>query len=359
MKRTGLMLMAMAGLWMGVTTGRAEEPAGATLKVGDAAPALTPGDWIKGEPVTSFETGRVYVVEFWATWCGPCRVSIPHLSEIQARFADRGVIIIGQNCSEDDPEVVREFVNKMGEKMAYRVALDNLSTSSQGSMNTAWMEAANQQGIPTAFVVGPDGRIAWIGHPMNGLDRVLEAVLDGTYDAAAEARKVEKLEAAQQTLSSALEEGDFEKALAHVATLADLAPEQADGLKMLRFQLLLAKKDYPAAYADAASLVETYAKDANVLNEIAWVIATGDGIAQRDLDLAEKAALAANAASGGKDGAVLDTVARVYFEKGMMDKAVSYQELALAHTDEEDRPILQEALDKYRAALAPAAPAAP
>src|SRR5262245_40700130 len=65
-----------------------------TLKVGDAAPALAIGDWVQGEPVTGFEKGKVYVVEFWATWCGPCRKSIPHLTKLQAENRE-AVTIIG------------------------------------------------------------------------------------------------------------------------------------------------------------------------------------------------------------------------------------------------------------------------
>src|SRR4051812_12410302 len=72
----------------------------ATLNVGDAAPALAPSKWIKGEPIEKFEKGKLYIVEFWATWCGPCRASIPHLSELQAKFKD--VAFIGQDCMEQD-----------------------------------------------------------------------------------------------------------------------------------------------------------------------------------------------------------------------------------------------------------------
>src|SRR5262245_35647835 len=56
------------------------------LSVGDAAPGLDIEKWVKGNE-TTLATGNVYVVEFWATWCVPCKKSIPHLSELQREFS--------------------------------------------------------------------------------------------------------------------------------------------------------------------------------------------------------------------------------------------------------------------------------
>jgi thiol-disulfide isomerase/thioredoxin len=51
--------------------------------VGDDAPPLVQGTYVQGEPVREFEQGKVYVVEMWATWCGPCVQAMPHVTELQ------------------------------------------------------------------------------------------------------------------------------------------------------------------------------------------------------------------------------------------------------------------------------------
>ena len=154
-----------------------------TLKVGDPAPKLQPGKWVQGTPVKDFQKGKAYLVEFWATWCPPCRASIPHLNEIYEKYKDKGLVVIGQNCSERDDSGVAAFVKKMGDKMTYRVALDNKTSNKEGTMAKTWMAAAGLDGIPSAFLVDTKGNIAWIGHPMALKNKVIEEVLAGTYDA--------------------------------------------------------------------------------------------------------------------------------------------------------------------------------
>jgi thiol-disulfide isomerase/thioredoxin len=148
------------------------EPA---LKVGDRAPKLAGDKWVKGEAVKGFDAGKVYVVEFWATWCPPCVKSIPHLTEIQRKH--KGIVVIGVAGSERPPAEgepdgrlakVEGFVKDQGDKMEYRVLYD-----ATRAMPKAWMEPAGRGGIPCAFIVGGDGKIAWIGHPA-GMDEPLE-----------------------------------------------------------------------------------------------------------------------------------------------------------------------------------------
>ena len=145
-------------------------------ELGDPAKPLDIKEWVKGNAV-DLAAGKgktIYVVEFWATWCGPCRSSIPHLTELQKQFKDKGVVFVG--VSDEKSDVVKKFVEKMGDKMDYVVAID------AGKTSEGYMEAYGANGIPHAFVVDKEGRIAWEGHPMNGLDKVLDQIIDGKYD---------------------------------------------------------------------------------------------------------------------------------------------------------------------------------
>jgi thiol-disulfide isomerase/thioredoxin len=160
----------MAAAIILATVGVTGQAAEGKLKVGDPAPKLQVGKWIQGEPVKDFEKGKAYIVEFWATWCPPCRTSIPHLTEVQKKFKDKGVVVVG--VSTEKPTVVKAFVEKQANNMAYTVAIDDGGKTSKG-----YMTAYGQNGIPHAFIVGKNGKIVWHGHPMDGLEKAIDKAL--------------------------------------------------------------------------------------------------------------------------------------------------------------------------------------
>src|ERR1039458_3854917 len=291
--KNSLLLRALT-LLTGVALAVAARTADAKLTVGDPAPKLQVAKWVQGDPVKAFDTNHVYIVEFWATWCGPCRASIPHLNELSKKFKDQGVIAIGQDVWDQDDGVaafwptwcgpcrasiphlnelskkfkdqgviaigqdvwdqddgVAAFVKKMGDQMTYRVALDDKSQETNGIMAVNWMKAAEQNGIPTAFVINKQGRIAWIGHPMGLDEKTLEEILADKFDIAAFAAEYERQHQAQKQdtelrikLPKALKNKDWDGAEAAVAEMKKSEPAMGNSLDTVRFSILLGRKNY-------------------------------------------------------------------------------------------------------------------
>jgi thiol-disulfide isomerase/thioredoxin len=106
------------------------------------------------------------LLEFWATWCSPCRESIPHLNELHAKYKDRGLVIIG--VTDEPSGVIRKF--QRDTPMDYAVATD-----SGGKLN----KDMGVDGIPHAFLADTSGKIVWDGHPMSLREGQIEEVLGG------------------------------------------------------------------------------------------------------------------------------------------------------------------------------------
>jgi thiol-disulfide isomerase/thioredoxin len=344
---------ALFALTAAITLAQAKE---VTLKIGDPAPKLQTGKWVQGEPVKEFQRDKAYIVEFWATWCGPCRASIPHLNDIWQKFKDKDLVVIGQNVWERDESLVAPFVKKMGEKMTYRVALDDKQDNEKGKMAETWMDAAGQNGIPAAFLVDKQGRIAWLGHPMALKESVIEEVLAGKYDvkkAAADYDQQQENQAELMKLSrqlgSNMRSTNWDKADATIAAMAKLLPEderpQLDGA---RLEVLLGRGNLEAAAALATKLSDTVKDNPMAQNQLAWQLASHSNLKGAALETAAKIAARANELAGGKDSAILDTFARVTFMQGKQDKAIELEEKAVKLAEGEMKPQLEMTLESYK-----------
>ena len=333
----------------------AEEPAAVVpLNLGDAAPPISIATWVAGEPIEGFPEGSVTVVEFWATWCGPCHTSMPHISELQEQYGD-AVLFVG--VTREELDVVEGFLEQeqsegktWADVIGYRLAIDEGSAT-----NTAYMKAAGQNGIPCAFIVGKSGLVEWIGHPMT-IDEPLEAIVNDSYDreaSVAEMAAMERVDAMSRELFMLQREQKWDEALTLLETIqAELdesaAPYDAQRLFSMRLDLLSGAGRTEEASALRGELVEAGWDEPQLLNELAWNTAIGAEPSAEDLQVALKAATRAAELTDHADGSILDTLARVHYELGDLEAAIEWQEKAVEHG--EGNASLEQTLEEYRAA---------
>ena len=276
---------------------------------------------------------------------------MPHLTKLQKNYADKGVQIIG--VSREKSSKVEEFLAKpeWDKKTGYTIALD-----SEDKTNTAYMKAAGQNGIPCAFVVGKDGHVEWIGHPAT-MDKPLEMIVAGEWDRDSFKEKFSrqqaenmKATALRSELFEAQRSGDNSKVLAILDRELAKDPGNRNYL-VQKFQLMVGPMNDPNGYEIGWKLLKQNRDNTSLLNQIAWFTLDDKSVKDRDLEFAMAAAKAANEASGGNDPAILDTLARAYFETGDMNRAVKYQQKAVNKAD--DGPMgnsIRQTLEKYQEA---------
>jgi peroxiredoxin len=132
------------------------EPKVDLIQAGTAAPDFTTKD-LPGSPVKlSDHRGKVVVLDFWATWCGPCKAALPHTQEVAARYQDQGVVVLA-SCTSDERASFEGWVKQHQDKYPdIRFSHD----PAERSPDRASRKLYGVSGIPVQFVIDKDGRIA-------------------------------------------------------------------------------------------------------------------------------------------------------------------------------------------------------
>jgi thiol-disulfide isomerase/thioredoxin len=138
-------------------------PAAPPEDVGSSAPAVEPEEWVNfpgATPSWAALKGRAILVDRWATWCGPCIASIPHLNEWHEKYEKKGLAIVG--VTDEPSSKVKPFMAEKGAKYV-------IATGVKG--------VYQNPSIPHAWLISPAGEVVWRGHPASLQDSAIEEQL--------------------------------------------------------------------------------------------------------------------------------------------------------------------------------------
>lgn len=368
------------------------------MTIGSQAPPIDIEYWLstgngKFQPFNKFEPGKVYVLEFWATWCGPCIGSMPHLVETQWKYADQGVTIV--SVSDEPLETVESFlatavrgeeaIETAREVIAASPAEDAtsetqaqtaeeqeddansgadegesgeeepdlptygdltsaycLTTDPDESVKEEYFLAAGQRGIPCAFIIGKSGVVEWIGHPM-AMDDPLAQVVNDSWDREAFGEQFRARQRFEKLMNSAVlaartgKYDELDELLAELrafdpdSDLAAQASAMADRLESLALTTMFVNAP-ERAMEELPKRVKELEGDAEQINSLTWQLVQ---LEERGQDIEpELLQLAAKLTEEALDddspqASLLDTIAHLHYHAGDRDKAIEYQRRAV------------------------------
>ncbi|MBX3394943.1 MAG: TlpA family protein disulfide reductase [Phycisphaerae bacterium] len=337
----------------------------ASPKIGDVAPAMDGIRWLNATPKSipgGQEPARhVFVVEFWATWSGPCRKLVPRLTTLHEKYGRQGVIVL--SISDEAEADVQAFLKKFP-AMPYHVGVDP-----NGETSKVWIDDID--GIPHAFVVDRDKRVIWSGHPADyeGLESAVRGALTGTFDLAAariaEANQVkyDELLPALQSLYAGWEAGGLEadkraaterELITTVEKMIQLCPGDVQP-SLIKRQLLRAFGRESEADTFGQSMESRFANSPTALAEIART-ELGTDLNYRRPAVMLRCARKAVELSESDDAEILALLAQIECEVGMVDAAAAHQTKALMIVtrpergyDGDEQKLYRDVLEYYRA----------
>jgi len=236
--------------------------------------AVKAADWIQGEGPSSFEPGKVYVFECWATWCPPCIGLIPHVNELHKKYYDKGLRVHGMSW-ENDRDLVKKFVDGKGEGMSYPVGL----VVEGSSFEKEYLTAAGVESIPHAFVV-KDGKLLFGAGASRLTDSLIEMVLSGDEGIKKAAAIIQaafdnedKVEAMYSEFAAIRNADDKEAKLNEVLAI-DSGYYQ---IPKMKFDVLVLRKDWSAIAKGLMEMPSSQSKTTFLLNLVRKMEVRGGG----------------------------------------------------------------------------------
>lgn len=210
------------------------------LEIGEKAPPLAVAEWLHGEPVAAFESGMLYLIEFTHLACKPCREAIPHLTDLQTKYAGKLQVVSiytyyprdkrSESAYRDDILALKQL---MGNRMEYAMALDTRDRS----VNLSW---GGIPAFPVMCLVDGDGRLVWQGTgDFAALDYVVRQLMDGGVQAGELQRRQQLFEEAYLDNIHNQDKLPLAETLAHADSLIAAFPERLNFGLHLKFYAYL------------------------------------------------------------------------------------------------------------------------
>lgn len=269
-----------------------------TAAPAEALPTLSleglPEVWLQGTPVKEWEKDKVYIFEFWATWCGPCLAAMPHMEQLHQAFKDNPLIqIIGVNVMDrKTPEALKEFIKNRPTPLNYTMAVDVDGKKTREK----WLEPLKVNGIPHAFAV-KNGRLIWRGHPAQLSEKTMQAMLKPDFSAAslpakgpdAGAHEWQRYRETSQKVRELVEKDGKQGAQALLKQVQDsgkFPQDQVIQLKMIPFLVLAGQGKFEEAQSVLNDVSKEYPDDYRVQIDIAGTLMEGKSVPAGKMDAA-------------------------------------------------------------------------
>ncbi|AUW47376.1 redoxin family protein [Rhizobium leguminosarum] len=334
-----------------------------SLNSGSPAPSINVQHWLRGDPLSNFQFGKTYILEFISTTCSSCGPSLSQLAQLQEEYSDIGIEVIGIAANEwaatadEALAQVDAWVTKWLPNANIRIAFDY-----SGEMDKDWKKASLTFQVPQAFVVDRAGSIAFIGDP-DMLEVVLPKVMDGSWLASAQAKNAEEERIAEaeikaperalhRRIRAAAEIEDWKSALSAIEEGINLFPDNIMFHQRHVSTLIGSMRDMEAGWIAlgqfARTAIERNSEDwlsAAMQQLFGWYDYSGLPSAERfsmGKELSERILKLYQQHDAPLRSYSYQTIALYYHESGDNGRAVDLLEQALRFLDGESLPEVEK-----------------